>query len=123
MDHPGAQKGADPFLYFFRYRVLDAKRKKLIQIFIFFAVIHTAIFVALPFTFASFNDRVNWLAINAIPWWPLYELGLPVTRHGWLMTPNALGWVWCALVWIAFYYAAARLIAYLTTRDTGGLDN
>lgn len=86
------------------------------RIFIFLAVIHLALFVALPFTFSSFNDRVNWFAINAIPWWPLYKLGLPVTREGWLMTPDPLGWAWCALVWTGFYYLVARLTAYLVLR-------
>ena len=76
-----------------------------------FAVVHAALFLVLPLSFSEFNDRVNWFAINAIPWWPLYKLGLPVTQQGWLMTPNVFGWAWCALVWIGFYYLLARGVA------------
>ena len=83
-------------------------KNQVVRLFLLFAVIHTAIFIVLPFTFTEFNDRVNWFAINAIPWWPLYKLGLPVTRHGWLMMPNIAGWIWCAVVWVAFYCFVAR---------------
>jgi len=78
--------------------------------------VHTVVFVALPFSFSSYNDFANWFAINAIPWWPLFKLGLPVTRPGWLLTPNALGWIWCAFVWVLFYYGMARLLVYLGSR-------
>lgn len=81
-----------------------------------FAAIHAALFLVLPLTFSEFNDRVNWLAINAIPWWPLYKLGLPVTQPGWLMRPNIIGWTWCALVWIGFYFVLARGIAGVMQR-------
>ncbi|KPK12055.1 MAG: hypothetical protein AMJ68_03740 [Acidithiobacillales bacterium SG8_45] len=92
--------------------------KKTIQLFLLFSVAHTALFIILPFTFAEFNDRVNWFAINAIPWWPLYKLNLPVTRQGWLMMPNVAGWIWCAVVWIAFYYFVARgTVVLLGRRD------
>jgi hypothetical protein len=91
-------------------------RLKLIQLWLLLAALHTMLFVIPPFFLESFNDRVNWFAINAIPWWPLYQLGLPVTRHGWLMTPNALGWAWCALVWTGFYYFLARLIISLNRK-------
>ncbi|KPK09773.1 MAG: hypothetical protein AMJ68_11275 [Acidithiobacillales bacterium SG8_45] len=84
-------------------------RRQTLTIFLVFAAIHSALFLLLPLSFAEFNDRVNWFAINAIPWWPLYKFGLPVTRHGWLMTPNTLGWIWCGVVWAAFYYGLARI--------------
>jgi len=83
-------------------------QKQTLRLFQLFVTIHAAVFMALPLTFSEFNDRVNWFAINAIPWWPLYKLGLPVTRAGWLVTPNAIGWIWCGLVWIGFYYLVAR---------------
>ncbi|MGW8247853.1 MAG: hypothetical protein ACWGOV_07050 [Acidiferrobacterales bacterium] len=88
----------------------DVKTIRSLQLFLALAAIHSAIFLILPLSFAEYNDRVNWFAINAIPWWPLYKLGLPVTRHGWLMMPNGLGWLWCALIWAGFYYGLARIV-------------
>jgi len=96
-------------------------KNRTIQLFLFLAAIHSAIFMILPLSFNEYNDRVNWFAINAIPWWPLYKLGLPVTRQGWLMMPNALGWVWCAIIWSGFYYGLSRIVvARLGRRHSAG---
>jgi len=86
----------------------DATKFRTVQLFLILAAIHSAIFLVLPLSFTEYNDRVNWFAINAIPWWPLYKLGLPVTHRGWLMMPNTLGWTWCFLVWTGFYYGLAK---------------
>jgi len=87
-----------------------------LHLFLIFAAAHSAAFLLLPLSFSEFNDRVNWFAINAIPWWPLYRLDLPVTRHGWLMMPNTLGWLWCALIWTGFYYGLARIVVARLSR-------
>lgn len=97
---------------------MNPEQKKILQWFLGFTALHVALFVVPPFFFESFNERVNWFAINAIPWWPLYKLGLPVTREGWLMMPNALGWAWCALVWTVFYFALARLVVKMWLRQS-----
>jgi len=101
--------------------MVDKKSIKTFKMFLALTVVHASLFIALPFSFSEFNDRVNWFAINAIPWWPLYKLGLPVFRSGWMITPNLLGWIWCAIVWVVFYwFLSIGIIAFMTRRRMSG---
>ena len=77
---------------------------------------HLILFWALPVTFDSFDARAAWFSVNALPWYPLQQLHLPVTRSGLLTLPNALGWLWCLLVWVVLY----GLLAMALTRLTSG---
>jgi len=96
-------------------------KKAVWVIFMALALVHALVLIALPFRFSEFNDRVNWFAVNAIPWWPLYKLGLPVYRTGWLITPNFLGWIWCAIVWVVFYWFLAKgIVAFVARKRTPG---
>jgi len=95
------------------------KNNKTFRLFLVLAVVHALVFIALPFSFNEFNDRVNWFAINAIPWWPLYKLGLPVYQSGWLITPNLLGWTWCAIVWtLCYWFLAKGIVAFKSRKQT-----
>ncbi len=81
------------------------------------AAAHLTLFWALPFAFSSFDTRIAWLSVNALPWYPLHYLNFPVTRSGWLTLPNALGWVWCLVIWTALY----GLLAIGLARLSGGV--
>jgi hypothetical protein len=59
------------------------------------------------------------ISISIAPWKPLHALGIPVTKYGWLTLPNSIGWLWCVLVWLCFYYIAAKVLAYLTLHSRG----
>jgi len=65
----------------------------------------------------SLNDRIAWFGVNAIPWWPLNQLGLPVSHRTFLIRPNALGWAWSAFIWISFYLGLARWLAWAFFRN------
>jgi hypothetical protein len=77
---------------------------------------HLAVFGALPLAFADLHTRVALFSVNALPWYPLYRFDLPVTRYGWLILPNALGWTWCALVWTALYALLAMKLTRIALR-------
>jgi hypothetical protein len=84
-----------------------------------FALAHCVLFVAVPFSFASFDHRVAWFYVNTLPWYPLHAMGLPVTTFGWLTLPNAVGWVWCGAVWLGFYVLLAQAAAFLASHRGG----
>jgi len=91
--------------------------KKILLAFLLLATIHFAVFMLYPaYVLNSLNDRLAWFGVNAYPWWPLYKLGLPVSHRTFLIRPNALGWAWCAFVWITFYYGIARTLAWSVSR-------
>ena len=62
----------------------------------------------------TFEARTAVISVSIAPWWLLENLGFPVTNYGWLTLPNLLGWLWCLLVWLGFYFVAARIIVHLT---------
>jgi hypothetical protein len=81
-------------------------------------MLHLALFCALPFVLPSFEYRVGLFSVNALPWRPLHSLGLPVTRYGWLITPNEMGWLWCFAVWVSIYLLIASTLTRLTHQST-----
>jgi len=92
--------------------------KKILLIFLLLAAIHCAVFMLYPgYILTALNDRLAWFGVNAYPWWPLYKLGLPVSHRTFLIRPNALGWTWCAFVWVTFYYGLARTLAWSIDRN------
>jgi hypothetical protein len=82
------------------------------------AGLHIFLFFGLPQILPSFWDRITVLSVNTLPWLPLHSLGLPVSRHGILPEPNAIGWLWCLVVWTSFYLAVAWLLTSLTSNST-----
>ena len=92
---------------------MNLANSKTLHIFLLLAAIHCAVFMLYPaYGLSSFNDRIAWFGVNAYPWWPLYQLGLPVSHRTFLIRPNALGWAWCGFAWITFYYGMARMLAW-----------
>ena len=81
--------------------------------------IHTVVLGILPFQLSNFDARLNLFAVNALPWYPLHFLSVPVTRYGWLTLPNEIGWVWCVAIWLLFYAVLAAALTRLTLRSTG----
>lgn len=85
--------------------------KRIALLFSGLAVLHLMLFCLFPRVLPlSFWDRLGLFSINSLPWRPLHELGLPVSTVGWLTSPNLIGWSWCVVVWIGFYFAMAWLI-------------
>jgi len=88
-----------------------------LKIFLALVVIHISVFVLYPaYGMSGINHRLAWVGVNAYPWWPLYQLGLPVSHRTFLIRPNPLGWAWCLFVWVLFYYGVARLTAWVLNR-------
>ena len=79
--------------------------------------LHGVLFVAIPFLLPDFDARIRLFSVNVLPWWPLHQLGLPVTRHGWLVMPNAAGYIWCLVVWLGTYAALAFTCGRLIRRS------
>lgn len=85
--------------------------KRTLKIFLVLITIHAIVFVLYPgYVLKGINERIAWFGVNAYPWWPLYQLGLPVSHRVALIRPNALGWAWSGLVWVLFYWGIARLL-------------